>query len=199
MSYINDTTQIQETYNNLRVNNPNVSVPINGTNIILTDWYFIHLTDRPPYNSDTEKLVEGTPLKFGNHYDQFWDVVPLTQQEMDDNLQQAKDNKYREIWEYYEDLVADTQEASDDSKQNNKGYNLQKKSDKRLTKKSKGQPLTPAEAADEDAYDGFLDWSDDNHDLADNGEDAVELMTLPSTVAAFDVETDIAWTSYTWP
>ena len=199
MNYINNTTQEVLNYYSLKSEFPNSSLPADGTDIIFDLWYLINPTTPPFYDTDTEKLSPGDPILVVGKYEQVWNIVPLSQQEMDDNLDNAKDIKYTEIWDYYEALVLNTQNNSDESHQTDKGYNLQKKSDKRLTKKSKGQSLSPAEEAEEDAYDGFLDWSDDNHDLADNGEDDVELMTLPSTVVAFDVANDIDWTSYTWP
>ena len=117
----------------------------------------------------------------------------------EDLLLEAKDTKYAEIWAEYDKRVSEVEHGSYSSTNPQKGQGLSKKSDKRLTKKSKGQSLTTQEEADEEWYDEYLDWADDNHDAADLACDAVELMTNQQAVSDYDVVNTPAWTTFIAP
>jgi len=79
-------TQEVKNYYTLKEENPNVSMPQDGTEVILTVWFVVHVTPKPAYDTDTQKLEAQAPIKTGGIYKQEWGVKPLTQQELDDNL-----------------------------------------------------------------------------------------------------------------
>ena len=116
-------------------------------------------------------------------------------------IDEGKAKKYTEIWEVAARRISEVLDSESTSMNTAEGKSkrLSDKSNKRLTKKSKGQTLTPAEEADEQWYDAYLDWADSTNDAADQGEDAVEAMTLPEDVDAYSAETDPAWPAFVAP
>ena len=111
----------------------------------------------------------------------------------------VKNNKYAEIWAYGNSLIGYETEHSDTTSNTvtGKSKKISDKSQKRLTKKSKGQSLTPDEEADEDWFDSFLDWEDSINDTSDSGCDTVESMSDKYLVDDFDPATDIIWPAFT--
>ena len=199
--YINDLTKEQQTWSKLKSEANPVTIPANGTEIItleLDEWWFIHAGVQPVYDSDTHKLESANPVKT-DVYKTSWDVIPLSPTEMDNNLTVAQSNKYSEIWNEYERRIAETNDDAGTSKDPHSGVDKANKSQKRLTKKSKGGSLNAKEEADEEWYDEYLDWSDENHDAADSACDVVELLTAPSAVNAYDVVNDPSWTVFVAP
>jgi len=87
--YINDTTQIQITYQQIKADNSDVSIPINTSPVIMNIYYYINPTAQQAYDEQFEKLVEGAPIKTGEVYNQVWDLVFLTQPEIDARVDNA--------------------------------------------------------------------------------------------------------------
>ena len=155
------------------------------------------------FDAETQKLGDEilTIDVTGHVVDVSHEVVSLTAQEISDNLSAAKQPKYAEIWAYANSLIKAVSDAEspDHNNSESKAERLSNKSQKRLTKKSKGQSLTTKEEAAEDWYDAFLDWADSTNDIADLAEDAVEAMTLVGNVNAYNVETTPAWPAFVAP
>ena len=155
------------------------------------------------FNTETQKLGDEilTIDVPGHVVDVSHQVVALTQQEIDDNLDAVKLPKYAEIWAYANALIKAVTDAEspDRNDSKSKADRLSSKSQKRLTKKSKGQVLTVKEEADEAWYDAYLDWADSTNDIADLAEDAVEAMTLVSDVSSYSVEITPAWPAFVAP
>ena len=78
MNYIHNTNATVIPYRTLVADNPNSSLPADGTEIILTDWYVVHTQPQPAYNPDTHRVVETPPLWDGAQYNQTWAVQALT-------------------------------------------------------------------------------------------------------------------------
>ena len=156
-----------------------------------------------PFDAEAQKLGDEilTIDVPGHVVDVSHQVVALTAQEIDDNLDAAKQPKYAEIWAYANSLIKAVTDAESPDRNDSEGKaeRLSNKSQKRLTKKSKGQALTPQEEADEDWYDVFLDWADATNDIADLAEDAVEAMTLVGNINAYNAETTPAWPAFVAP
>jgi len=96
-NYINDTTQEVKSYYTIKAESPNISIPKNGTEVILDIWYFINPTAQQAYDEQFEKLVEGAPTKVGNMYYQVWDLVFLTQPEIDVRVENVRVIRKQEI------------------------------------------------------------------------------------------------------
>ena len=116
-------------------------------------------------------------------------------------IDEGKAKKYAEIWDVAASRISEVLDNESPSMNTTAGKakHLSDKTLKRLTKKSKGQNLTPKEEADEQWYDAYLDWADSTNDAADQGEDAVEAMTLPEDVDAYSAETDPVWPVFVAP
>ena len=117
----------------------------------------------------------------------------------DDLLVEAQEAKYPEVWAQYELLVGETADTGVNGKDTQKQKKLNDNSNKRLTKKSKGQTLTTQEEADDEWFDEYNDWADDNHDAADSACDAIELMTDKYAVSDYDVVNTPGWTDFVAP
>ncbi len=104
MNYINDTTKEQLSYYELQQDNLDKSLAEDRTEIIMDVWWLIHTADKPIYDVYTQKVVEVEPV-FTTIYTQSWDVVLLTQQELDDNLLDAKHDKSVEIVTTQKDMA----------------------------------------------------------------------------------------------
>ena len=115
------------------------------------------------------------------------------------DLAQAKTTKYNEIWAEYNKQTNGIMLTGIVGKNTDKKSTLQKRSDKRLTKKSKGQSLTAQEQTDEDWYDTYLDWVDSNHDVADAACDFVELYGTIDDVTAYNAINMPAWLPWSPP
>ena len=116
-------------------------------------------------------------------------------------IDEGKAKKYAEIWEVAARRIREVldNESTNMNTVEGKTRHLSDKSSKRLIKKSNGTPLTPKEESDELWYDAYLDWADATNDAADQGEDAVEAMTLPEDVDAYSAETDPVWPEFIAP
>ena len=201
MKYINDTNNAEiKTYRQLQNDNLGASLPKDGTNIILAVWFVIHNTAKQAYNTDTHKLVEGAPAKTGNEYNQTWLEVALDQPTMDANLATAKSNKYEQIWTEADKRNIEAEATLIGSSTSNhptrNNDRIIKKNSRIANKKIKGQTPNQGEEDFVDAYDELMDWQDSTYDVAESdGVDAVENMTTPSAVNAFDVVNDVTWQS----
>ena len=200
--YINDSTQEQKTYNAIKADNPNVSMPVNGTEVLIDIWYFINPTAQGSYNPDIETWTEDPPAKTGEVYNQVWLLTPLTQQEMDDNLANAQTRKIAEIDNYADDLVADAYnnpvqgETIDGIRYRKQvGTRTKNKSDKMageiaLDQEEKDQSKTDQKLAEYEVKAG----TDDANKAVTN----MYKLDLPSEVNAFDVAAE-SWTVWNPP
>jgi hypothetical protein len=80
MKYKNINTQEILTYKEIKIANPNISFPKDGTSTLMEEWELIQPTTAPEYNYFTEKLVEGEL-----NLVQTWTIEPLPQAEIDAN------------------------------------------------------------------------------------------------------------------
>lgn len=193
--YINNTTQEQKTYNELKVLYPDTSLPRDTTPVILTDWYYVVPTSRPSYDRYTEELEQGTPSKTGDVYHQVWNIVALEASKIAAILLSAKENKYNDIWAEanIRNELAEYQFNTDA----NTGLGNTNRNAKQWTKisnkKAKSQTLSAAEKKFDDDYDSMLDWQVSTNDVADQAEDTVEAMSHTVDVNAYDVVTTPSW------
>ena len=197
--YIHDTTEEQKTYAELQALFPNSSLPTNSTEVIATDWFYVHPINRPAYDPTIEKVEEIAPVKDGAMWLQTWQVVPLTQPEIDALLLEAKDRKYDEIWEASDAPKQDAEATFLPQRGQNPQRNndlLNKKHSKIGNKKFKAQPLSPEGEAFDDQYDEYLDYADSVDDKADLECDVVEAMTNTNDVENYDVN-NIVWPVWT--
>lgn len=111
MNYISTITTNIKSYYRLKSENPEVSLPVDGTEIILTDWYLIHTVPPPDYNRKTQRLETGDPEMVEGSYYEVWLIVELTQQELD-AIQARKDRNVQS------DMVTQGQQVTvdDDSR-----------------------------------------------------------------------------------
>ena len=73
------------TKTNLKEDNPNVSFPRDVTEIILSDWGVVLVTQQanPAYDENTEYLVQGVPVLNGSDWEVTRVVTAMTQAEID--------------------------------------------------------------------------------------------------------------------
>ena len=72
------------TLNRLRRDNPNTSFPKQPSNALLAEYdvYPVSIADAPPYNRDTEHLVQAEPALVDGKWVRGWVVVSLTAEEL---------------------------------------------------------------------------------------------------------------------
>lgn len=72
------------TLNRLRKDNPNTSFPSQPSDALLAEYdvYPVSIADAPPYDRDTERLVQAEPTLVGGRWVRGWTVVPLTADEL---------------------------------------------------------------------------------------------------------------------
>ena len=72
------------TLNMLRKDNPNTSFPGQLSNALLAEYdvYPVSIADAPPYDRDTERLVQAEPALVDGQWVRGWTVVPLTADEL---------------------------------------------------------------------------------------------------------------------
>jgi hypothetical protein len=72
------------TLNRLRRDNPNTSFPKHPSDALLAEYdvYPVSIADAPPYDRDTERLVQAEPTLAGGKWVRGWTVVPLTADEL---------------------------------------------------------------------------------------------------------------------
>ena len=118
--YINDETLETKYYSELKNDNPNTSMPPNGTPIILTVWFYVIPTEQPEYDKYTQKLVEGEPRKEGDEYYQVWEVVNLEGEE----LEEAQERKYQDDRVIQESMISEGNKVYiEDTNRTNVGAN----------------------------------------------------------------------------
>jgi hypothetical protein len=74
----------------LRKKNPDVSFPAAGLSADLMasfGYVVVRYAPQPDFNTATQRVVEGTPVQEGDIWNQTWQVVPLTPEEIEANLQ----------------------------------------------------------------------------------------------------------------
>lgn len=196
--YINDTTQEQKSYQALQADNRGVSLAAYSTNVILLEWYYITPSPVPAFDVYTQKAIEISPVKVGDVYNQTWSVVSLTQQEIDDNIQQAKDDKYTESFLYAETLIDAANETP------YIGFTTSAKKNKhrvltRINRATTDLPKSKKTSLDKDRDDVLADYTDLVMDSDDLVRDAVEAMSDAQLIYAVDVSTVVTWPVWASP
>lgn len=79
-NYINNTTQEQKTYNELRVLYSNISLAKDGTEVLMGLWYLVHKTDKPTI-TEKQKIVTNMPVNIAGIYYESYSAVELSQEE----------------------------------------------------------------------------------------------------------------------
>ena len=195
MNYQNTDTLEVLSYNIIKKNNPSISLPKDGTEILIRIWKVITTTPRPTYNKYIEGLREIAPVAF----QQTWEVYSLTTEEVDANIANAKESKYLAIWNYGNTLISNVENTYSATSRNTKqGRKLSNDAQKRTKKIQGGDTLTAEEQTDEDWYDAYTDWEDNINDDADSHCDVVENMTDAQAIYDIDVAS-LVWTSWTPP
>jgi hypothetical protein len=88
MEYVNafdpSSPVFSYTLNRLRRDNPNTSFPQHPSDALLAEYdvYPVLTADAPPYNRDTERLVQAEPALVDGKWVRGWTVVPLTADEL---------------------------------------------------------------------------------------------------------------------
>jgi hypothetical protein len=88
-------TRYPVTQNDLRKQNPNVSFPAKGLSADLMasfGYVVVRYAPQPAFDTATHCAVEGTPVQEGDIWNQTWQVVPLTPEEIAAKLQALQDN-----------------------------------------------------------------------------------------------------------
>lgn len=78
------------TQTDLRRQNPDVSFPAAGLSADLMasfGYVVVRYAPQPSFDVATQRVVEGTPVQEGDIWNQTWQVVPLTPEEIEANLQ----------------------------------------------------------------------------------------------------------------
>jgi len=72
------------TLDRLRKDNPNTSFPRQPSDALLAEYgvYPVAIADAPPYDRDTERLVQAEPTLADGKWVRGWTVVPLTADEL---------------------------------------------------------------------------------------------------------------------
>lgn len=80
-------------FQQLKVDNPNISFPSNLTNEILNEWnvYIVEQTPKP--NDYTKNISEGTPVLENGVYKQVWNQSDATESE----IEQRISDKWEEV------------------------------------------------------------------------------------------------------
>jgi len=83
----NDILQYPYSLTDLRLSHPGTSFPEIITDELAGEFgvVFVNETSIPSYNSETEKLVEKDPIFQNGQWSRVWEVVQLTQEEIDAN------------------------------------------------------------------------------------------------------------------
>ena len=188
--YINnlDNSEIKS-HSQLKADNPTVSIPKYGTEIILGDWYLIHADVTPTY---IERLEALPPAFKDPLYTQGWDIVPLTTDQIDTNITEAKVFRIDTVWTHSEQLNLDSAEgiisgkgdiANRASKENSRISNI---------KLSSGA-LSSEEEQFFIAYSAMLEYQADVDIVAINTETEINNMNDATAIYAYDVATTPAW------
>lgn len=88
MEYVNTSDPTAHifpyTLNRLRRDNPNTSFPKRPSDALLAEYdvYPVSIADAPPYNRDTEHLVQAEPALVDGKWVRGWVVVSLTAEEL---------------------------------------------------------------------------------------------------------------------
>lgn len=98
---IRDNTIIKYPYTltNIRNDYRNVSFPKQPSEQLLNEYgvYSVTPVTKPQIDSHTHKVVEGTPVKIGAQWTQNWDIVPLTQDEVNEALNDIQQNIINDV------------------------------------------------------------------------------------------------------
>ena len=91
----------------IKAENPLVSFSKEPDDAVLQPLGYANVftTIKPVYDTDTQKIMEGAPTNDGNQWNQVWDVINLTQLELDTNFSRAAAIKKAESDAYAEDLI----------------------------------------------------------------------------------------------
>lgn len=79
-------------FNQLRKDNPEVSYPTQPTDAALASWgvFLVAETARPACDPNTHKVVEQTPQRVGDAWQQVWAVVALSAEEVAERERQVR-------------------------------------------------------------------------------------------------------------
>ena len=188
--YINDADNLeQKSHQQLTTDNPGISLPPNGTNIIMGMWFYVHPEPRPDYDGYTEVVSQGTPLKVSNQYHQVWVIDPLSPGIIAVNVQQAKDDRYDDVMLYSDDLISEANANPYQGKVTDPRKNKIKVGN-RINKSSNGKPKNDT---DKDRDDVLADYTDDVMDADDSARDIIEDMDDAAAIYALDISAIVPW------
>lgn len=86
MNYQNMTDQTIKNYYTIKKENPNVSLPKDGVELMMDLWHVITTTPKPIYDIYTQTLEEIAPID----YVQTWQINEMTQPELDAEIDKLK-------------------------------------------------------------------------------------------------------------
>ncbi len=175
--YINNDTKEQQSYYTLKANNPNKSLPQDGTEIIDEVWYFVHTTPRPAYDKYTETTQEIEPIKTGEIYNQAWEVIDLSSEDQEKALVNSQSNKIRETWNYANSNITAYENGISGDENTEKSKRLSHMNDQRTNKRIKTEALSPDEDADQVNYEGYVQFTEDTNAQANITETDILAMT----------------------
>ena len=191
--YINNiNNELIRSYQQLKLGNPTISIPKDGTEVILTDWYLIHQDPKIEYNRYTEKLEYSQAVFKDPFYTRGWIVAALTTEQIQFHIDSAKDSTTRQLWMYAKQLNLDSAEgiisgkgdiANRASKENSRISNI---------KLSSGA-LSSEEEQFFIAYSAMLEYQADVDIVAINTETEINNMNDATAIYAYDVATTPAW------
>jgi len=75
----------------IRLEHPELDPNLKGENFVCPDTYaHVMYVDPPEYNETNQNIKEGKPVKIGNIWQITWEVITLTQAQIDANIADAK-------------------------------------------------------------------------------------------------------------
>jgi len=154
-------------------------------------WYTI--IDNKPMNGSNDTLTKDTLVFTGTSIEQNYIVTPTS------TLDEAKTNKHSEVWTYAESLIDAQAQNITGSRNPLERVRQADRSQQRLMKVARGGTLSPRQLNQEKWYYAYLNWAEAIRDSADLSCDAVDLLTTPENVIAYDPSTDVVWDVFVAP
>lgn len=102
--YINKDTLETKSWSEIRKENKNVSIPANGIESIMDQWFLIHKTDKIPFDKYIEKLVLSNPTKLSGIWSEKWAIENLSAEEISGIKLKELNKKIEEIDKKFDSL-----------------------------------------------------------------------------------------------
>jgi len=134
LQIINDIINYPYTIEQLKLDNPNVSFPINLSNETLKEWGVNEVVQTPKPNDYTKNIIEATPILIDGVYKQVWNEINASESEIDSRIE----TKWIEIRELRDSLLmeSDWTQLSDSPQSANNYWKIYRQSLRDITSQS---------------------------------------------------------------